>query len=43
MVHIDLSKGEITHLVVDMALEYGWSSTFDFDKFIFISNFKPRI
>ena len=32
-----LNKGEITHLVVDMDLEKGWSFTFDFDKFILIS------
>ena len=31
-----LNKGEITHLVVHMDLEYGWSFTFDFDKFILI-------
>ena len=33
-----LNKGEITHLVVDMDLEEGWSFTFDFDIFILISN-----
>ena len=33
-----LNKGKITHLVVDMDLEEGQSFTFDFDKFILISN-----
>ena len=45
-----LNKGEITHLMVDMDLEWGWSFTFDFDKLILISNlhttdvsFMPRV
>ena len=45
-----LNKIEITHLVVDMDLEYWWSFTFDFDKFILISDlqttdvsFMPRV
>ena len=46
-----LNKGEITPMVVvDMDLEYWWSFTFDFDKFILISNlqttdvsFMPRV
>ena len=45
-----LNKGEITHLVEDMDLEYGWSFTFDFDKFILISilqntdvSFMPKV
>ena len=44
------NKGEITHFVEDMDLEEGWSFTFDFDKFILISNlqttdvsFMPRV
>ena len=45
-----LNKGEIKHLVVDMDFVQGWSFTFDFDKFILISNlqttdvsFMPRV
>ena len=44
------NNDEITHLLVDMDLEKGWSFSFDFDKFILISNlrttdvsFMPRV
>ena len=35
-----LNKDELTHLVVHMDLKYGQTFTFDFDKFILISNLK---
>ena len=37
-----LNKGKITHLVVDMDCEQGWSFTFYFDRFILISNLQTR-